>query len=290
MDYGFPSGDLLMRTIVSSVLNQNTPEFVRLSQLMGEVGVSKSRVLELAKLIQNTPVQSIDALLEKRDEFINEGKFGIAYQLIQYENADAIFGLHKRCESWYQYLWNLMQTDDVESFHNNRLSVVTFNYDRSFEFFLRQSLCNLYKIDDQKAANILTNVPVVHLHGQLGNLPVNEKGGRPYTNQLTPEAIAESMDGIKIIHEASDFANDPQFKRAYELFEDAQQIAFLGFGYHPTNVQRLKLRENGKLTGTVYGFTSKEVGRIREMLPYLNNIREEKVLEFLRSSGILWEK
>lgn len=49
--------------------------------------------------------------------------------------------------------------------------------------------------------------------------------------------------------------------------KNAQVIYFLGFGFHDTNMERLKIQEflsQKYVTGTCSGFTEREKGRIKE--------------------------
>jgi hypothetical protein len=50
--------------------------------------------------------------------------------------------VHQEQPRWYEKLFQLMA--DGGDFGNNQLSVVTFNYDRSFEAFIFTALQNLY--------------------------------------------------------------------------------------------------------------------------------------------------
>jgi hypothetical protein len=53
-----------------------------------------------------------------------------------------------------------------------------------------------------------------------------------------------------------------EFSQAHKMIADADRIMFLGFGYHPTNIVRLKIADNLKpnadLWGTAYGLTPSE--------------------------------
>jgi hypothetical protein len=54
------------------------------------------------------------------------------------------------------------------AFEDNKLSVITFNNDRSLEAFLFLSLQNLYGFDVKTALERLDKIPIVHLYGSLG--------------------------------------------------------------------------------------------------------------------------
>src|SRR5262249_53254614 len=71
---------------------------------------------------------------------------------------------------WYGHVLDRMGSKP-DDFRQNNLSVLTFNYDRSFEQFLFLALQDRYGIGPTDAANLLDEMPVVHLHGSLGSLP-----------------------------------------------------------------------------------------------------------------------
>ena len=55
-----------------------------------------------------------------------------------------------------------------EEFGNNKLSIVTFNYDRSLEHYLLNSLMTLHGKTRDECAQALKKIPIVHVYGQLG--------------------------------------------------------------------------------------------------------------------------
>jgi hypothetical protein len=292
MDYGFPSGIELVEQILHQIKYWDQPgiapaERAMNRQMMTELGVDEGRTKELQRLIESTPTESIDQLLEKRNEFIVEGKFFIALALIDREQPSNLNSVKQRRKSWYQYLWRYIEAETAQEIGNNKLSIITYNYDRSIDFFLRQAVTGLYNVSDEKAALILSNIPVMHLHGQLGCLSIEGKpGGRPYNGNRDMLAMREAMQGIRIIHESENYHQIPEFQRAADLLESAQKILVLGFGYHPVNIQRLGL---GKfdLIGTTHGLRGAELNRLLQTLPKLKS-HDMLIYEFLRTSALGW--
>jgi hypothetical protein len=95
----------------------------------------------------------------------------------------------------------------------------------------------------------------IHLHGRLRFLPWQNKSARPYTVDISPEALKVSTDNIKVIHEDITDGRDEDFKRAKSLLADAEQIVLMGFGYNPKNIERLGIADlpEGKAIGTCQG-------------------------------------
>ena len=84
-------------------------------------------------------------------------------------------------------------------------------------------------------------VRIVHVHGQVGELSTGAIGGNklPYDTVPTHSAVQLAADGIIILPLADDSSDD--FRTASEWVRSAEQVVFLGFGYHDENLRRLRL-------------------------------------------------
>ena len=99
--------------------------------------------------------------------------------------------------------------------------------------------------------------PIIHVHGSLGKLPWQSKDGIPYgalqenkNGQLTFDfkAAENASEQITVISE--DQATSREFYAAYQIIANAEQVYFLGFSYHITNMRRLNLRNLPKINQT----------------------------------------
>src|SRR6185436_7434620 len=97
-----------------------------------------------------------------------------------------------------------------EDFGHNKLTVVTFNYDRSFEAALFVALKKTYNLTDTETAAYVKIIPVIHVYGQLGGLPHLSENGRPYNPTVNAGVIEHSIQGIKIVHEGKE--DTPEFQ------------------------------------------------------------------------------
>jgi hypothetical protein len=216
----------------------------------------------LGRVIESSPHLSIDALLARLPKFIEVGKIAIAYALMPKENRQKLTDLTRRSDSWYAYLFNRMLTKDIESFGKNPLTIVTFNYDRSLEAYIRICLGTSFEGGDMsKYEQAIESIPIIHLHGDLGSIADNPYG--EYTPQFAkyPELVRHAASRIKIISEIDDAANDGAFKKARAAIQEAQQLIFLGFGYHSENVARLgtSCSDRVEIRGTTFGLTQAEI-------------------------------
>jgi hypothetical protein len=270
--YGFPSG----KTLVKEIIKDSRNETSSFSQMF-----SQGRRLEFSNALDLSFAPSIDDLLEKRPEFMDIGKTAISIQLIQREDPSSIS--RETMGNWYELLWECMQAK-VDDFVKNQVSFITFNYDRSLEFFLQRALMNYYGIQRDKANEIIDEISIIHIHGMLGAFKEGQPFYRDYNPQITPETIETSVKMIHVFHENS-MNTDEMVKKTDTLLGSANVICFLGFGYHPVNIQRIGVSKYTPQTmyGSVYQMGDAEIMRVRSTLGRLNTgSSAHDCLRFLR--------
>ena len=211
---------------------------------------------------------SIDAFLESNREQADLGKYLIARELKKHEDLEALFPPNN--SGWYQYLLNRLLSDDgTPDFAANRLTIVTFNYDRSLEAYLHAAVQARLHGDEDQAAAILDGLRVIHVHGVLGDYPAV-----PYERDVPLDELVLISRQIQIIHEIKDrddgFCN-PMFEEANTWLSNAERIYFLGFGFHPDNVRRFRFftpdSTSGKLVrGTTTGLGALERSSLHGVL------------------------
>ena len=182
---------------------------------------------------------SIDTFLEHRPEFMQIGKLIIAATITECEQEEQMFGFEARRQGFYHYLLQCMNSS-FDQFSKNRMSFVTFNYDRSLEHCLFTSLKHLHNKSEDECAGQISTIPIIHVHGSLGPLPWQSRnGGRPYRFSDDPEVLLQASQGIKIVAEGA--TSSDEFEQAISQMRDAERIYFLGCGYHAANLDRLRL-------------------------------------------------
>jgi len=169
-------------------------------------------------------VYSIDSFLEHRTEFMKIGKLSIAAYLINYE-VDSI--LRSSINNWYMYLYDRLNVS-FDIFHQNNISFITFNYDRSLEQFIFEAVRYRFGKSPKECVEKLTNIPIVHLYGQLDPLPWQQgKHGKEYhPNKHLFDRIRSATDNIKLISDERDISKSHDFQKAYYLINNAQRIFF----------------------------------------------------------------
>ncbi|MCI0427904.1 MAG: hypothetical protein L0Z46_07820 [Nitrospiraceae bacterium] len=283
--YGFPVGRKLLMDVVHE-LGQPTSQ---LSRILPEDDIDTIYIERFREDLDRSMQPSVDAFLEGRQEFVDLGKIIIAASLIPYEDEAA---LQRGPETkWYEYLFSQIGPTIEEYTQSARnLSVLTFNYDRSFEHSLYLALKARHGLCPPQALELRRLVRVLHLYGDLGELDYESPEGRPYDPRVNARVARRWAQRIRILHEGQ--MDDEVFREARAILEPAEGVCFLGFGYHPRNVERLRagLPANALVYGCAYGLLAGETQVASQLINHqrlqFGNDRED-VLLFLRNRGIL---
>ena len=258
--YGFPTGAQLSSQVISGL----QPGQSVWASLIGSLGIAEGDLVSFRDAFRYSGKQSVDAFLEHRGEYLTIGKAATAQVLIRYESTDSLFDSNG---NWYRYVFNKLNSQ-IGAFGENAVSFITFNYDRSLEQFLFTALKNTYGVSDEMCADLLKDIPIIHLHGRLGYLPWQDGGKtRPYSLEPTAEALRTSIENIKIIHENISDGRDEDFSVAKTILDRAERVYFLGFGYDQTNMMRLGISDldQGKASGTAMGLGDAEIHNVRSL-------------------------
>ncbi|MCJ7482255.1 MAG: hypothetical protein MUO31_04755 [Thermodesulfovibrionales bacterium] len=247
---------------------------------------------------------SIDAFLENRSEFIEIGKMVMSKILVDRERIGNLFMNQKSVTGsphsypidgdWLAYLFNNLMDTDFEKFCKNNVQFITFNYDRTIESYFYDALKYSFGKSDEQVVEVMKNIKIVHVHGQLGFLPW-QKTQAEHIRKYSPgprdlEEMIEDLKiaaaEIKIIHEAN--TESAEFLEARAILKNASSILFLGFGYAPRNIERLKLQvdiRNKNIWGTCKGLRVAESDGINRKYFQGSNINfnDTDCLEFLRN-------
>ena len=272
MPYGFPSGHDLYKEICTGLTQVN--EFDWREKLI-ELGVRDyENIIRFSKSLFFSGMKSIDSFLEHRPEFMEIGKLCICLSLIPREQEARLFSLKERHRSWYEYLFNCLLTTNIADFFENRLSIITFNYDRSLEHYLYTTIKNTFGIKNEaKIIEIMKHFSIIHVYGQLGSLPWQKPVYRPYSPSASNLQIIEASKQIKLLSDKEE--SSVAFRKAFMRLSVSKRILILGFGYDSMNLRRLQLGRLREciIRGTSYKLGNAEVRAIKEVG---NNIRIAK--------------
>ena len=283
MPYGFPSNLELMREILIKIRPGQSTE---LSQKLTDIfDIEQDDIDYLYESLSRSGKLSVDAFLEHQPGLLRIGKLAITLTLVQYEIEDRLFNLKMVGKSWYEYLWNRLDAPFYD-FDKNKLSIITFNYDRSLEQYLITAMKNLYGKSEKQCAERLSKIPIIHVHGRLGNLVWQGEISRPYKPRCYRK-VEEISNQIIVIPEQE--GTSPEFEEATKLMRVAKNVYFLGFGYHPKNLERLRVADGlgGEPRGTSVGLGNAERSEIKRIWKIRTFDDHSTNLEFLKNYAFI---
>lgn len=238
--FGYPTGKKLRGEILFNP--QHEDDIVRAYNTKNDPMVEKmhrNSSAEFKQQFERSGDYSIDSFLEHRSKFMDIGKIYIAKVLMSYEQDRS---LRNGEDNWYMYLLDRIKAP-FERLCDNNVSFVTFNYDRSLEYFLFEAIKSKSGKGSSECTEKMRHFPVVHLYGQLDPLPWQHPDGKEYSSaENILDRLIAAPENIKLISGERDVEKSAFFQKAYKLIEQAERIFFLGFSFDETNLSRLNLR------------------------------------------------
>ena len=292
--YGFPTGAKLVTDVIHSL---KYPDTKFSNDVRWASGAEGHLLGEFRRDLREARRRSIDRFLETRQEYLRIGKAAIARTLMPLEVEEELYQPDK--EDWYEYLLDhMIQGSSPAAFQRNRLNIITFNFDRSFEAALFKALRASYGgMDDPTAGELSTHIKVFHIHGDLGRFDRRPGSGwaRPYTAVEDGDATKAAAERIRLVHEE---LTPESLELPLTAIEEAQVICFLGFGFDRMNMRRLgfdgadreRLYHRKKIYCTKYDLQDGELTGAHESLKGLDyDFKDRTILQFLRHEKIVHE-
>jgi hypothetical protein len=289
--YGFPLGAKLVEQILRDLRPESGTQYVQ--AVMKAAGAGPDAIDAFLLDLRFSRRSSVDRFLQTRPEYAAIGKAAIAGLLIPREN-DMV--LAERSD-WLAYLLDHMIGDkDPESFKSNNLTVITFNFDRSFERALFLALRASYGLENVYAMELASHVPVYHVHGDLGwpswmGTPTGSGPAweRDYTPQFDEHALMSAANRIRLIHE--EITDQHRLEPMMSKIQEALDICLIGHSFQVANFARLKLNEplpKATIYATRVDCTNAEAEpAIAFCRPNQLQVHEWDALKFLRMSAIV---
>ena len=292
--YNYPSGKELRRRICFEFIDNY-------KNLIGYKGSGNESIDEYIWTLTDfkskfykSSNKSIDLFLARNPKLVGYGKFAIALEILKAETLSSFREkIAKPEQDWYSYLYDRL-TDtflDKDNFtiSDNNVSFITFNYDRSLEQFLFESLLNSFEnIKRTDAASEIKKIPIIHIYGKVNPLPWEDAILKlKYKANLSDGIAITAAKNIQVMNEQ---LGDRVTERTSELISKANRIFFLGFGYAKENMNLLNfpniLQEGQKVYGTGLGLTNRELKERKEEFLYhgltqSTNIKIEEKIDSL---------
>jgi hypothetical protein len=263
--YYFPTGSELRKEIISNFADKfkNEPEFIAAREQIN-INTINSFITDF----RESSINSIDLFLSRNRKYERIGKMAIAITILEHEKRSS-FNELSRDGDWYNYLFqkitqNILNSADWKDVNKNILTFITFNYDRSLEYYLQNSMYHSFeelRSEPQKYDYI--KFPVYHVYGSLGDLSEVEYGSTRIISEYAIEKYTEKLRTIYQDREAIDI-------NILNSITSADHIVFLGFSYLVENLQALhttKWNGSGLMSGTILGLSDMENGIRSQQLP-----------------------
>jgi len=241
--YSFPTGAELVRKIREHAEAPSPICFQSLTR-NEQVRTIETKLETLANELRLAQPDSIDEFLERRPELAETGKVILAIILL---NAERVSEKHmwddKTSGHWYKLL-KARLVGPIDSLIKHKLKIISFNYDRSLEYYLYKTLQPYYANEPSEVfVDKIKQIPFLHIYGSLGPLQwQSTKKAIPYgPNKPGSSQIISASENVNIMHEGSNDKVQQNFKKAQEWLKWSHNIFFLGFGFHQDNVRRLGL-------------------------------------------------
>lgn len=206
--------------------------------------------LELSHQIVNGlgAISSIDRYIDKHrhdTRLAQIAKAAIVHTILEAERGSRIFNgnapsggdpLPGLAASWY-FPFGDMIVDEIPLQEIDRLfanlTIICFNYDRCIEEFLAHWLARVYAIDLTRCRQIATRLTIIRPYGQVAPLNVVAFGD---TDLLSASfALGQNINTF-----TEQIGDRDLISRIKDAISEAEIIAFLGFGFHPQNMEILK--------------------------------------------------
>lgn len=219
--YGLPLGTEL-KTHINSILPKVSVNLLK-------HGYDEDFINDFKKALKFTTHPTIDIFLENKTKYREIGAICIADTILSKENEDLLFPQ----KNWYGSIYDAFELGSGTIKLDN-LTILTLNYDRSFEHFFYNNIdFNCRDKLELTAKEEIKKIDVIHVHGMIGEYP-----GIPYGAKLTNfDTLINISKNIKMVSDKIE--NSPTFIKARKELLDAKNIVFLGFGYDIQTLQKL---------------------------------------------------
>ncbi len=293
--YGYPTGAELRNIICNQYQTIIGRDILKRAQPEIREKIVKE-ASEFASVFFRSSTPSIDLFLARNPSFEKLGKSAIIVSILSAERESEF---RERCVApefdWYSYFFHRMtetiqQPEQYPKIADNKVTFISFNYDRSLEQFLYESMVNGF--GDNYALIAGSNdvkyfhkpFPIHHVYGRLPKMEFEGDSFWRYKNPMVDAPIDKMINGIKVIYQRT----NSSLNKIKNAILKAKRIFFLGFGFAQENLEVLGapgIFDNAKIIhGTVKGLKDRE---IRGIFPKLR--QEKELIHSIRRNGSIYE-
>lgn len=296
-DFGFPTSTKLSQSIHSvwdrpgdkyttlflNSINKHGKKFTDFIE--SAEAAAAARIKRLSDNFFYSAAESIDDFLSQPHENfeVSFGKMTILNLILEKErdsiNTDNHDNLFKWESNWLRIFFGKeFRYENIEILYEkltkNPLKFISFNYDRSLEYFLFNAIKNYYGLSNTDAISVYKKIEFFHIYGKLAPLEweSDDPNGRlkfgddfkdfPYNKT---EKLYNFASNIKVINEdRNNFETIKQ--KCLGWIRESDRVYILGFGFLDSNYKLLGIEDykqscahqwlpSGKFHYTSYGLS-----------------------------------
>lgn len=228
-----------------------------------------------------TLTPSIDSFLQthaKNDRIILCGKLAVVRCIAEKERQSKLYRPSDRTEvfdfsriegTWFNEFFEILFRDssvtDIRDIFS-RITLIVFNYDRCIEFSLHEAIMAYFGTTPSETVEIMKELKIIHPYGTIGQLRWRDKG--PKSSLYFGEEefdLASTAAAIKVLNEG--VTKDADAEKLREEILAAQNIFFLGFGFHRENMRLLTTPARcapSQIFTTTHGLSSSDIDVVKE--------------------------
>lgn len=241
--YGLPLGNDLCTRIGNLIGSMGSAEAWHIRDRV----YSKAELEKFEIALRNSAEHSIDSFLALRPDLQDIGRYLLTRVIQPMEAAGRLFD-GNRPDHPYRHLFLEMKEGATkpDEILNNAVSFISFNYDRSLEFYITNTLAHTFGIDLLRAGSIVGQMRIHHVHGSFGKLKC--MGGDLDYGGTFPSDRHQARSAEQILLVTDQVEDSRELRRAIDWLRSATRVHLLGFGFDPRNVRRLRLTDLGEKT------------------------------------------
>lgn len=303
VDFGFPIGIKLSKDIhelwrhpndeyinfLLKCLKKDKKNFKSFNQREAAV----TRTKRLADRFYYSGADSIDDFLSRglEDFETSFGKLTIINHILKKEkeskNKEPSESLFKWEDNWLRLLFGhefrFKTVDELKKkLEQSPIKFITFNYDRSLEFFIFTAIKNYYDPKDDQLIDIFNKIEFYHVYGKLAPFSWEKKDannslkfGDDLKDSLDKsEELYRCASNIKVVNEERNNFDSIRNK-CKKWIEDSNKVYILGFGFLESNYELLNIEgykqtrqrneiQSNKFFYTTYGLSESKKEDIRK--------------------------
>jgi len=201
--------------------------------------------LQLKSILKDSENKTENELENQfRNELIDAGKTLMALFLLRSEKRDLFDNPNPEINSkiWYRHVRNLIinsgkNPKEIKKQIQN-LTIISFNYDRSLDYYLRTKLSDYYSEIKER---------IIYPYGKLaednweiqGYGSFDKNGFNPYSKEIL-EKIQKLGKNLKVIGDLGE--KNEEIKKLLHNLNQSGKIYLLGFAFHQQNCDLLQLK------------------------------------------------